>query len=152
MGPNYEHVGNVCSLEDFEYVQQAVRLAGPRLKTYASFGNSYADSIITTAELEPEMVKEELVSYSVACINNKISNSARAIWWCVNPPPLDDTDCEVPIIFCTLFHHGQWMYLCNFEDFEREFSVARELRILQVAAAMPQGEPLGEERAAALGA
>ena len=96
------------------------------------------------------MDRETLLSYAASCITNKITLAARVIWWCVNPPPLDDTDCECHIIFCCLFHQGRWVFHCNFEDFEREFSITRELRILQVALAMPQGELLGEGRVADL--
>ena len=68
-----------------------------------------------------------------AQVEAKFKFSLRVIWYKVTPVPTDALGNQRPKVFCCLFHSGQWVFHCDFEDFEREFSFRYELKMFEVA-------------------
>ena len=60
--------------------------------------------------------------------------------------PIDAQGKKKPKVFCCLYHRGQWVFHCDFEDFEREFSFKYELKMFEVASKMEEGEVISAEQ------
>lgn len=59
----------------------------------------------------------------------------RVIWLSVVPVPKNKSGENSPKIFCYLYHNGQWLFCCDYEDYEKQdkFSFEDEIKWLKLA-------------------
>ena len=158
-GRNFRSIAHPCCIDDYNYVKETVaNSATPALKTHALTNRSiygedgvthilpFEEEAFTYKEIDPNWTKSTLEQDASVQVNNKIMFAARVIWYNVYPVPKKLNGEKEPKVFCCIYHQGEFVFFCDFKDFEREFSFEREIKMYQVASKLEEGQVITEEQ------